>query len=70
MKYCGKEFSNRDIKRICEIIEQKPVGKRTEISRLVCKELNWNKPDGKFKEMSCRIALLRMEKDGFIKLPP
>lgn len=30
----------------------------------------WVKPDGKLKDMSCRVAMLRMEKDGLIKLPP
>jgi hypothetical protein len=36
----------------------------------VCEQLNWRKPDGKLKEMSCRVALLRMERDGLITLPP
>jgi len=26
--------------------------------------------DGKTKEMSCRVAMLRMERDGIVKLPP
>jgi len=29
----------------------------------------WLKPDGKLKEMSCRVAMLRMHTDGLIKLP-
>jgi hypothetical protein len=30
----------------------------------------WLKPDGKFKDMSCRVVMLRMQKDGLIILPP
>jgi hypothetical protein len=70
MKYCGKEFSADDLERIRVMIEENPGKNRTKISFQVCEELNWYKPDGKLKDMSCRVALLRMEKDGLIKLPP
>ena len=30
----------------------------------------WLKPDGKLKDMSCRVAMLRMHNDGRIRLPP
>jgi hypothetical protein len=32
--------------------------------------LDWYKPDGGLKEMSCRVAMLRMHRDGLIELPP
>jgi hypothetical protein len=70
MKYCGKEFSTDDLQRIGMIIKENPDTNRTGISRLVCEEFHWYKPDGKLKDMSCRVALLRMEQDGIIKLPP
>jgi hypothetical protein len=31
--------------------------------------LRWLKPDGKLKDMSCRVAMLRMQEDGLIELP-
>lgn len=31
--------------------------------------LSWYKADGGLKEMSCRVAMLRMQEDGLIKLP-
>ena len=70
MKYCGKEFSADDLQRIGMIIKENQDTNRTGISRLVCEEFHWYKPDGKLKDMSCRVALLRMERDGIIKLPP
>lgn len=35
----------------------------------MCERLDWRKPDGGLKQMSCRVALLRMERDGLISLP-
>jgi hypothetical protein len=32
--------------------------------------LQWYKADGGLKEMSCRVAMLRMQADGLIHLPP
>lgn len=32
--------------------------------------LSWYKADGGLKEMSCRVAMLRMQEDGLIRLPP
>jgi hypothetical protein len=31
---------------------------------------SWYKFDGGLKEMSCRVAMLRMHRDGLIQLPP
>ena len=70
MKYCGKEFTPEDVQWIRVMIKENPHKNRTNISYQVCEEFNWYKPDGKLKDMSCRVALLRMEKDGILKLPP
>jgi len=70
MRYCGREFSQNDIEKIRTIIKESPEKHRTHISRIVCETFNWYKPDGKLKEMSCRVALLRMERDGLLVLPP
>ena len=40
------------------------------LSKEVCRMLQWLKPDGHLKDMSCRVAMLRMHRDGLIKLPP
>jgi hypothetical protein len=33
-------------------------------------ELDWRRGNGGLKDMSCRVALLRMQADGLISLPP
>ena len=37
---------------------------RQKLSRLFCEEVAWRKPDGGLKEMSCKVAFLRMHRDG------
>lgn len=69
LKYCGRNFTHEEIHQIQNIIGQKPAKNRTAISRAVCEALQWYKPDGRLKDMSCRVALLRMEKDGHFTLP-
>jgi hypothetical protein len=40
-----------------------------QLSIKVCKWLDWKSPNGQLKEMSCRVALLRLDEKGLIKLP-
>ena len=70
MRYSGRDFSETEIEQIRKIINSDPKLNRHKISKLVCEALNWHKPDGGLKDMSCRVALLRMQNDGHIKLPP
>ena len=42
---------------------------RRQLARRVCEQLNWVNRAGRLKEMSCRVALLRMEQAGLIDLP-
>ena len=70
MRYCGRDFSAEELELIRRLIREDPSRTRNEISRLVCRALNWLKPDGGLKDMSCRVALLRMQEGGLIQLPP
>ena len=68
MRYCGREFGNDELACIRRLAAE-PETTRRAISRRVCEELGWRKPDGGLKEMSCRVALLRMQADGLVRLP-
>jgi hypothetical protein len=67
MRYCGREFTECEL----QLIERLIAGgaNRYHLSRRFCEEVDWRKPDGGLKEMSCRVALLRMHRDGHIVLP-
>lgn len=69
-RYCGRDFSEQEIEQIRQLIAQRPNCNRTELSRLFCRLLEWYKVDGGLKAMSCRVAMLRMQDDGLIRLPP
>ena len=68
-RYCGRDFSEQDLALVRALIAEDPLRTRADLSRLACRELGWLKHDGGLKEMSCRVAMLRMEKDGLIQLP-
>lgn len=68
-RYCGKNWTSEDIHQIRQLIASRPDANRARLSRLVCEHFEWSRPNGKLKEMSCRVAMLRMDRDGLIKLP-
>ena len=68
-RYCGRDFSADDILAMTRLIEQNSAATRADLSRRVCVMFNWRKPDGGLKDMTCRVAMLRMQDDGLIKLP-
>ena len=68
--YCGREFSADDIRAIKRLMEQDPSLKRSPLSRKLCELFGWRKPNGELKDMTCRVALQRMQADGLITLPP
>lgn len=70
MNYCGRPFTPADVELIRALIATVPPLSRFRLSREVCEHLNWRRLDGKLKDMSCRVALLRMQDDGLITLPP
>jgi hypothetical protein len=69
-RYCGRKFTLKELEQIRSLIKHNPKFNRTRLSKEVCQILQWFKPDGELKDMSCRVAMLRMEKDGVICLPP
>lgn len=70
IRYCGRDFINEELENIQRLIDEDPTRTRADISRLTCQALGWLKPDGGLKEMSARVAMLRMQEDGLITLPP
>src|SRR3989338_978031 len=69
MRYRGRDFSEDEIRWIKDLISNDKLLNRAQLSRLICEELNWRRPDGRLKDMACRVALLQMERDTWITLP-
>ena len=70
MRYCGRHFAAAEIELIRELIALSPPISPYQLSREVCARLNWRRADGKLKDMSCRVAMLRMQADDLFTLPP
>ena len=69
-RYCGRDFTCQELEQIRKLITEDDTRTRAELSRLTCRMLDGYKPDGGLKDMSCRVAMLRMAEDDLITLPP
>ncbi|MGH2842533.1 MAG: Druantia anti-phage system protein DruA, partial [Solirubrobacteraceae bacterium] len=67
LTYCGRPFSAVEIERIRALAQT--ARSREALARTVCDEIDWRKPDGGLKTMSCKVVLLRMQRDGLLTLP-
>lgn len=70
VRYCARTFTSAEIEAIRQLIVDHPQANRAKLSRMVCEHLAWLRPDGRLKDMSCRVAMLRMQDDGLLQLPP
>ncbi len=69
-RYGSREFTSIEIDMIRSLVKESPALTRAALSRIVCERLNWLKVDGGLKEMRCRVAMIEMDKEGLIRLPP
>jgi hypothetical protein len=67
--YRGRSFTETELALIRQLIAAHPHHCRAELSRRLCQALAWFSPGGRLKEMSARVAMLQMERDGLITLP-
>lgn len=68
-RYCGRTFGPDELVAIRKLIDDHPRDNRAALSRMVCELLDWRRPDGRLKDMSCRVAMLRMQDDDLLALP-
>jgi len=68
-RYRARQLDNEDILFIRALISEHFQRGRSYISQALCKAWQWVQPNGKLKECAARDLLLRLEEQGFIKLP-
>lgn len=68
--YCNRIWTPSEIEWIQQLIVSKPTLNRLNLSQIVCDQFQWLAPNGQRKDMSCRVAMLRMHRDDLICLPP
>lgn len=69
MYVCGQFFTRSILDRIQETVRREPSISRLDLSRRVCKWLNWRSPNGRWQDMSCRKALIKLSQRGLLDLP-
>ena len=66
----GRVFPSEVIERIQQAVDSEDELTRTELSQRVCEWLSWRQPNGRLREVSCRVALRSLQRRGVIELPP
>lgn len=69
MLIAGREFSEEILTRIRSRVAGDAALTRTALSREVCAWLGWQDTHGQPKDMSCRVALLKLSRRKIIELP-
>lgn len=69
MDVCGQHFPRAIVDRIQVAVRTEPSISRLELSRRVCKWLDWRSPSGRLQEMGCRKALAKLDRCGVLDLP-
>ena len=68
---CSRPFGEEELTKIRSILQKgscEPIN-RSEVARRVCSVLDWHNVQGKPKEMGARVALIKLHRQGWIKLP-
>jgi hypothetical protein len=67
---CGQQFSDKVLQQIQNLINRDDSMTRAELARQVCDLVGWYRANGQRKDMSCRVALLKLHRQGLLSLPP
>ena len=67
--YRKRVITTQDIDYLTKLIADNPQKSRNALSIMVCHEWNWTQPNGVLKDGVCRGLMLKLHRDGLIKLP-
>jgi len=67
--YRNRAITTEDIRFLAKIIADNPKESRRALSIRVCHEWNWIQPNGVLKDGVCRGLMLKLHREGHIKLP-
>lgn len=64
-----RRLKNSDIDFIRQLIQDNSSWNRTGISKEICKQWDWRRPNGQLKDMACRTMLRKLQAHELITLP-
>jgi len=65
----GRPFGEAGLRAVREVLASGPSLCRAQLARHLCSRLGWRRVGGELSLMSARVALLRLERAGWIPLP-
>jgi Druantia protein DruA len=65
----GRPFGGEQLAAIEDLLERHPESSRYELSRRLATLWNWRTASGQLKDMAARSLLLKLQEQGWIKLP-
>jgi hypothetical protein len=68
--YRKRQVTTDDVQFVRNLIAEQPTIGRCELSRQVCRTWNWVQPNGYLKDIVCRGLMLKLEREGYLTLPP
>ena len=68
-RFCGREFTRKELCLIQEVVETCAGLSRTELAHTVCELLDWRRVNGRLKARECLDLLQRLEGQRLLKLP-
>lgn len=66
----GRLLTPEHMRWIQSLLIENPEWHRTRLSREICTAWDWMASNGQMKDMACRTMLLKLERKGYIQLPP
>jgi hypothetical protein len=66
----GRKITTGDIRLIQQLMDANPFWLRTRLSKELCTLWNWRNAKGQLKNMACLALLTKLEKRGYLTLPP
>lgn len=65
----GRDFTAEEIKQVKETVRVFSALSWNELLKTICEHLQWVTPAGRYKVSSCATALLKLQRQGLVKLP-
>lgn len=63
-------FPAGELELVREVVSSCPGLSRQELANTLCELLSWQRPNGQLKTWECKEFLLKLERRGWIQLPP
>jgi len=69
VRVCGRTFTPALIQHLAEMMAAEPKVRRGTLAKEVCRHLSWSTPTGRPALSSARVALRKLERQGWLRLP-